>query len=138
MDHFSRASLSTVFYAARLWGLHMDHDTTIDVGSLIDPIELDVEDAGPDLPPVPPEQRREPPRRRPPRRPPNDDVIFTPAWTALGIVLMLLMGSVKLLTFWLASQGGLTTVILVSTLFALFFLGPFVAGSVWLGRLRRS
>lgn len=121
----------------------MDVDTEAYEGWTLDldPVEidlgLDLDDGGDDLPPLDEPPRGERPRRGPPPRPVPE---APPSGAVLAVFMACLaaMASLQLVTISLGARGGWLAVGAVATGFAVLFLGPFVAGSIWLGRLRRG
>lgn len=93
-------------------------------------------DGDAEVPPAPP---RDPPRGSGGGGSPHPDrPVFNPWATAVGLALLVALGALQMSIIAFGARGGPLAVYALSGTFAVLFLGPFLAGSVWLDRHRRG
>lgn len=92
-------------------------------------------DAEPPLPPLPPDDGDRRPRRDPPRPAPRHGHEGMLAMF-LGLCTLVAMGGVQMVAIRWSARGGYVGAVLVSMSLMVLFIGPFLVGSIWIGRRR--
>lgn len=105
----------------------------------LDHLDLDLpplDDDGADLPPPDDPGPSRPPRPTGPGA--HDAELFSGWMTLVVAVLVVALVALQLVILGLGARGGQPAVYACTAVFGLLFLGPFVVGSIWFDRLRRS